>query len=227
MSVWPLVSRAGESALLAPCALAVFAWLWTGRAPQDRGNALRWAATFGAAVALVVATKLAFMGWGIGSRALDFTGISGHSTMAAAVLPVLARLLVPGRHPRRALAALAGAAALAVVVGVSRIALQVHSPAEVAAGLSLGFAASGSFLWWAARPLRAAPRVVAGLVALLALAAPHPSLSVNTHGMLERIASHLAGRDEPYRRGEWRAVLVGRHAPIAQARAVCGTRQNP
>ncbi|MGO4764723.1 phosphatase PAP2 family protein [Cupriavidus sp. 2KB_3] len=203
MSAWPLVSRVGESALLMPCALVVFAWLQSSRAPHDRANAVRWALTLGCAVALVVASKLAYMGWGIGSRAFDFTGISGHSTMAAAVLPVLARLLVPERHRAMAALAVAASVAIAIVVGVSRLALEVHSPAEVVAGLALGFSASATFLAWSARPLRAAPRVVAGVVLLLALAAPHPSVSLPTHGMLERIASHLAGREAPYRRGEW------------------------
>ena len=209
MSAWPLVSRVGESALLVPCALVVFAWLQSGRAPHDRDNAMRWALTFGCAVALVVASKLAYMGWGIGSRAFDFTGISGHSTMAAAVLPVLARLLVPERHRVMATVAVTASVAIAIVVGVSRLALEVHSPAEVVAGLALGFGASATFLAWSARPLRAAPRVVAGIVLLLALAAPHPSVSLPTHGMLERIASHLAGREAPYRRGEWHDSFGG------------------
>ncbi len=146
MSAWPLVSRVGESALLMPCALVVFAWLQSGRAPHDRANAVRWALTLGCAVALVVASKLAYMGWGIGGRAFDFTGISGHSTMAAAVLPVLARLLVPERHRAMAVVAVAVSVAVAIVVGVSRLALEVHSPAEVVAGLALGFGASATFL---------------------------------------------------------------------------------
>jgi len=215
MSAWHLVSRVGESSLLMPCALAVFAWLQAGRTPPDRGNAARWALTFGVAVALVVASKLAYMGWGIGSRALDFTGLSGHSMMAAAVLPVLACLLVPARHRALAAAAVAVGAALAVVVGLSRLALHLHSPAEVVAGLGVGFAASAAFIAWSARPLRAAPWMVAGILATLALAAPLPAVSLPTHGVLERIASHLAGRDQPYRRGEWREA----------GSAVCATIQ--
>ncbi|CAG2131025.1 PAP2 superfamily protein [compost metagenome] len=222
MSAWPLVSRVGESALLMPCALVVFAWLQSGRAPHDRANAVRWALTLGCAVALVVASKLAYMGWGIGSRAFDFTGISGHSTMAAAVLPVLARLLVPERHRTMAALAVAASVAVAIVVGVSRLALEVHSPAEVVAGLALGFGASATFLAWSARPLRAAPRVVAGVVLLLALAAPHPSVSLPTHGMLERIASHLAGREEPYRRGEWHDGQGRHEARQGRAAALTG-----
>ena len=35
------------------------------------------------------ASKVAFIGWGLGLSALDFTGISGHAMIASAVYPLL------------------------------------------------------------------------------------------------------------------------------------------
>ncbi|MNR30144.1 hypothetical protein D3C85_1475840 [compost metagenome] len=63
---------------------------------------------------------------------------------------------------------------------------------------------------------------MAGVVLLLALAAPHPSVSLPTHGMLERIASHLAGREEPYRRGEWHDGQGRHEARQGRAAALTG-----
>jgi len=44
--------------------------------------------SFGITGAIVSASKLAFMGWGIGIRELDFTGFSGHSALFAAFWPI-------------------------------------------------------------------------------------------------------------------------------------------
>ncbi|WP_454056333.1 phosphatase PAP2 family protein [Cupriavidus sp. Marseille-Q8015] len=223
MTLWHLVTRLGESTLLMPCAAVVCASLWLGPARRDRRNAARWMVTFGVAVAIVVASKLAFMGWGIGSHALDFTGVSGHAMMSAALWPVLARLLVPdtpapaapssqlaGRPPRSTRAsmlALVAGMTLATMVAVSRLVLGLHSPAEAAAGLAVGFAASGAFLAWADKPLRAAPLMAALTVVLLAAAVPVRALSLPTHHWLEAVAVQLSGRDRPYRRDNWRGAL--------------------
>lgn len=248
MTLWHLVTRLGESTLLMPCAAVVCASLWLGPARRDRRNAARWMVTFGLAVAIVVASKLAFMGWGIGSHALDFTGVSGHAMMSAALWPVLARLLVPDtpapaaspssalpsspsspssplspsspssqsspaqqpRSPRAKAVALVAGMTLATMVAVSRLVLGLHSPAEAAAGLAVGFAASGAFLAWADKPLRAAPLMAALSVALLAAAVPVRALSLPTHHWLEAVAVQLSGRDRPYRRENWRGALPPR-----------------
>ena len=67
-----------------------------------------------------VRLKLAFMGWGIGIRELDFTGFSGHSALSASIWPVMMWLLT-GRFSTavRKTAVLSGYA-LALLIGYSR-----------------------------------------------------------------------------------------------------------
>ena len=89
-----------------------------------------------------VRLKLAFMGWGIGIRELDFTGFSGHSALSASIWPVMMWLLT-GRFSTavRKTAVLSGYA-LALLIGYSRTAIHVHSVSEVISGLALGAASS-------------------------------------------------------------------------------------
>ena len=61
-------------------------------------------------------------GWGIAS--IDFTGMSGHAMLAAAIYPVLAVVFVPPTSARRAVAmAAAAAAGVILLVAVSRVAI--------------------------------------------------------------------------------------------------------
>jgi membrane-associated phospholipid phosphatase len=198
MDLWPLITRLGDSSLLAPAAVFVFCWLLYRRETAKAGL---WALLFGFSTALVVGSKLAFMGWGIGIPNLNFTGISGHSMMAGSVLPVLAALLFSSRCAGLAAATLA--AIVAVLVGLSRLAINVHSPSEVYAGLALGLGTSAVFL--GATRIRLPTFNPALLVLVLALGMAQTTTGVRapTHQLLERIAAHLADRDQPFQRGQW------------------------
>src|ERR1700753_2650801 len=94
MLAWMFLTRWGNSLLLIPTASWIGLSLWIG---GERPVAWRWLLSFGAAASLVLATKIAFLGWGVGIRSIDFTGISGHSLCASAVLPMFAWWLAPGR----------------------------------------------------------------------------------------------------------------------------------
>ena len=66
---WYFSSRLGEMQLMLPIALALVAWLvWAG---EGRRAAL-WLAMVLLAVGITAASKIAFIGWGIGSARLDF-----------------------------------------------------------------------------------------------------------------------------------------------------------
>lgn len=198
MDLWPLITRLGDSSLLLPASAFVFAWLlYRG----ESGKAVLWLALFGLASTLVVFSKLAFMGWGVGIPSWNFTGISGHSMMAGCVLPVLAAQLCGSRRWGLAAAGLAGL--LAVLVGISRLAIGVHSPAEVYAGLALGLATSAAFLGATRLRLPAFTPAVLVLVLILGAAQAVTGVRAPTHQLLERIAAHLADRDQPFQRGEW------------------------
>lgn len=197
---WLFLTRWGNSMLLLPTAACIAASLWTGR---DRSMAWRWTWCFGGAVLLVLATKVAFFERGLGSRALDFTGISGHSTLAAAVLPVLAWWLAQRQAPNVQRGAIVFAWGLAVAVGISRVTLATHSISEVVIGLALG-----TLVAWAVIPRR----LVAGrgtvvrwvlLGALLSAGSlSHVGKSEEAHGLIVSVALQLSGRSEPFTRAD-------------------------
>ncbi|MDF3937120.1 phosphatase PAP2 family protein [Pseudomonas citronellolis] len=197
---WHLITRLGDSALLLPCALFIYAWLLARRALPD---AQRWLLLFGLAAGATLASKLAFMGWGVAIPAWDYTGLSGHSMLAGAVLPVLGSLLAPPGRPRWRIAAAAGGALLAVLVGVSRLEIRVHSPAEVYAGLGAGMAASAAFLCMGRKRLPALSPLLLTVVLLLGSLQALSGVRAPTHQVLERIATYLADRDAPFKRGYW------------------------
>lgn len=198
---WNFITRFGETSLLLPCAVLIAAWLFHAGAAA---SARRWLIAFGATAAVVLVSKLAFLGWGIGCAAINFTGFSGHSMMSASVLPVLFYLVVPARHPRLAVGAGCLGLLFALLVGVSRLKLQAHSGSEVLSGLALGFGASLTFMLWSARPARSAPALAGALVLVLMLAVPAAGVAAPTHQWIEMFAARLAGRDKPYQRGQWR-----------------------
>lgn len=108
--------------------------------------AWHWALLFGITGAIVCASKLAFMGWGIGIRELDFTGFSGHTALSSAFWPILLWLLCARATPALRLTAVIVGYALAGLVGYSRLMVHAHSTSEVIAGLLLGAAGSAIFL---------------------------------------------------------------------------------
>jgi hypothetical protein len=93
MNSWTVVTRLGEAQILLPALVSVSAWLaWRVAAPR---TAAWWLGLTAVAALVTTATKLAFIGWGLGSAPLDFTGLSGHAMFAAAVLPLLAFAAFP------------------------------------------------------------------------------------------------------------------------------------
>lgn len=218
---WHLISRFGDAALLLPCAALLLLSLchrgeW--RAARD------WCLAFAAAAGLTLASKLAFIGWGIGVPALDFTGFSGHSMMAASVLPVLLHRLVPGRRPRLGWIAATLGASLALLVGYSRLPLGAHSLSEVVGGLALGFAVSGGYLLATAprrrqrRPSRwrRSPRApLLLLIGALLLGVPASGAHAPTEQWIEQIALYLSGRARPFQREDWQRREAATIAPPA------------
>ena len=80
--------------------------------------AVGWLLLLGAAIGVVTVTKLAFLGWGVGIRELDFTGVSGHAMLSTAVYPVaLFLMLLPARPAIRLLGVVFGLAAGVVEPG--------------------------------------------------------------------------------------------------------------
>src|SRR4051794_7334239 len=91
MNDWTDLTRFGDVTITTLLATAIAAWLF---AEDEKRLALWWTLLYGGAMGVVIATKMAFIGWGIGIRALDFAGFSGHAMRAAAVMPVLCYLIL-------------------------------------------------------------------------------------------------------------------------------------
>lgn len=196
---WHLLTRLGEAQILLPAQGA--AALWLGWRANAGALALRWLGWTAAAALLTTATKVGFIGYGLGSAALDFTGVSGHAMFAAAIWPPLLALTTAGTLAlagRRA--ALAAGVALALAVAVSRVLLGAHSLSEVVTGSLLGGAAAALSLRPGGLPPRALPWLAPLLLALAmgtAVAAAPPSRS---HDAVTRLALAISGRPQPYTR---------------------------
>ena len=200
----------GDSGFLLPAALWIAVWL--GIRSPTRPLALLWIALFGFGGSVIAASKIAFLGWGIGSATLDFTGFSGHTAIAASVWPVACWLAVSRWEHRVRVGAAVFGWLFAAFIGVTRLALDAHSVSEVVAGYALGLAVSGTFLWWQHRMPH--PRINWTLV-LLSLATPllflQPGTPAPTQGLLEVIAMRLAGIERLYTRADLQA---GRRTPL-------------
>jgi membrane-associated phospholipid phosphatase len=189
-------------AVTGPIGVAIAIWLLSGK--SWRLTAI-WAVLFGAGMALVVITKMAFIGWGIGVESVEFAGFSGHAMRAAAVFPVagfLALRSTPGiaRHVGTALGVL-----FAVLVAISRVYVQAHSVSEAVTGCLLGLLVAALFIWYASTEHHLAlSRVLVALCVPVLLVAPRVE-PIPAEAWITRAALYLSGRDHPYTRAIWSA----------------------
>jgi membrane-associated phospholipid phosphatase len=230
---WLHLSALGGLNVTSLLALAVAAWLVGARCWR---LALAWCLLFGGAVLIAAASQMAFLGWGIGLRALEFTGFSGHATRAAAVFPVALFLLLerrgfrrddrrletrPGAQDRRAgawlpAAVLAGAL-LAAAVGVARVKVGAHSPSEAAAGCLLGLTCAFLFIARTRAAVDRSPQPL--LLGLLAATVLLPRADpVNSHQWLTAAALKLSGSDRVWLRDGWQPARGAYVPPCAPNR---------
>lgn len=197
-SFWIAVTQFGNSTLLLPAALVLALWLLSARAWRLAGV---WSLSFGTAVMLVLGSKLAFLGWGLGLAAIDFTGISGHATVSTSVCTMAAWLATASRPRPTRLVAIGGGLLLGLLVCISRLVLHAHSVSEVVAGFVLGAVAAGlpiAYAW--ATPPRLAQRwVPLALAATIALL-PQAVRPAESHGVVKAMALKASGRIEVYSR---------------------------
>jgi hypothetical protein len=217
--LWYSITRFGGAGLTLPLAFAIAIWLALGYTWR---LAAAWLGVLGAAIGVVALTKIAFLGWGVGVRELDFTGVSGHAMLSTAVYPVaLFLMLMPTRSAVR-LAGVALGLAAGIAVGLSRVVLDAHSPSEAVAGCVVGAFAAVLFVWWSwdARPgeMHAMPVALSLLMLVVAL----HDVRVPTQRWITHIALHLSGHERPFVRARWKAGRDNPHpgAFVPQTRYV-------
>jgi membrane-associated phospholipid phosphatase len=197
MIPWTKITHFGDISVMTIAALAIAGWLV---AEHEKRLALCWSLLFTVGMVMVTASKVAFIGWGIGIPALDFTGFSGHATRVAAVIPVLAYLLLQRTAAPLRWTGVGVAYGCAIVLGVSRVVVHAHSPSEVVTGLALGAAISSAFILIAVsiqrhifNPLRVL------LVLLVLLPAPYVQ-PAPTQEWLTDMTLFFSGHESPYLR---------------------------
>jgi membrane-associated phospholipid phosphatase len=189
------ISSFGSSIITLSAAAAIVLWLIAGRAWR---MALWWCGLFALGLMLVMVTKVAFLGWGVGSGTLNFAGISGHSMRAAAVFPVIFYLALQKSPPSVRTSGVLLGLAIGVLIGVARVMLHAHSVSDVVAGWLLGGAVSIGFIRLSKRlpkPLLNHWLIGLSLLALLPTAYAEP---VSTNQWMNAVALYLSGHDKPF-----------------------------
>ncbi|MFU2318118.1 phosphatase PAP2 family protein [Rahnella sp. PCH160] len=197
---WNLLTYFGDSMLIFPTGitLALF-MLWKASSPA---TALIWLITLGISGLTISISKLLFLAWGIGSSTVNFTGFSGHTTMSATLWPVMFWLIGQRFRPKRNKLVIAVGYFIAAMVGISRLALHVHSVSEVISGLILGSICSGIFLY-TQRDREMRNFTFAPLVILLILPLSLMGLGKKapTQQLIEHISTKITGK-EPWTRAK-------------------------
>ena len=197
---WLYVTRLGEAEIVLPVMLVSMGWLL--RRPGHARLVARWSGLAAGAVLVTLATKVAFIGFGVGVAVIDFTGVSGHAMFAALAYPLLASVLCTGSPTLQRRCAVAVGVGLALAVGFSRVMVGAHSVSEVVAGLALGGVASAAALRRARHPISTVPVwLPLGMVLWLGITPVGAPVS-NTHGLVTRLSLALSGRALPYTRSD-------------------------
>lgn len=190
MISWALFTKLADSNFTMPLAALLAIWLAGGRAWRPF---FLWCLLFGGGITLVVASKIAYIGWGVGIPALDFTSISGHAMRATAITPALLYILLQRHAPRLQLPGLLLGLGFGIAIGISRLAVQVHSVSEVISGCLLGALIALAFVWLIRdRNIDFDRRLLLiGMLALLPVLSMKPA---PTESWMEEVARYLGGK---------------------------------
>jgi membrane-associated phospholipid phosphatase len=193
--LWSKLFHLGDLSLTLPTGVAIAAWLVAARAWRA---AVGWSIVFGVALALVAATKVAFIGWATGLPALGYKAVSGHATGFTAAFPTLCWLLCRRCAP----SVRAGAAVLALGLGVAVAAALVrageHTPAEAIAGWCIGMAAFLCAIHLAGNVPAPSPGKAFAAAAFAFGATAWALHSVSVGYLMIRLALALSGNSHPH-----------------------------
>jgi membrane-associated phospholipid phosphatase len=200
MFFWSRITVLGDVIVTLPAAAAIVIWLCSGQAWRVTAW---WIGLFGTGMAIVVATKIAFIGWGVGISSVDFTGISGHAMRASAVLPVLGYLITQNASARAQRAGILSGFAFGVLITVSRVMVGAHSTSEAVTGEILGSLVAFAFIAIAGQMVTPAVNrwlVGASAAGLVWMSSGEPA---PTQELLTEFALVLSGHEYPFTRADW------------------------
>lgn len=192
----------GDATLLIPVAAAITTLLLLNRVWR---LSIWWTLSFSAGLALVIASKIAYMGWGVGIKAIDYKAVSGHAMLTAAVLPVLFQLILWQQNPRSRHGGEWAGLVLAMVVSVVLVTFGFHTWSEAIAGSILGCLISLPFLREAsatAGSFRLRRWTVTASASMLLLM-HEATLMPATQYWMSNIATYLSGHDLLYSWHSW------------------------
>lgn len=207
MISWAAFTKLADSNFTMPVAALLAVWLAGARAWKPF---FQWSFLFGAGILLVVASKIAYIGWGAGIPALDFTGISGHAMRATAIAPALMAMLLQKKTRQLQQIGLLAGLAFGIAISISRLAIHVHSVSEVVSGCLLGAAVGLGFAWLIRnRPIVLDRKLlVIGVIALLPVLSLKPA---PTDSWMESVAYYLSGKERPAKTTSLESVTTEYH----------------
>lgn len=222
MIPWTKITNLGDVTIMTVVVAVIAAGFIIERAWRP---VVWWCLLFAAGMGLVVATKIAFLGWGLGIQALDFEGLSGHATRAFAVIPVLCYLIQQEKSAAARVSGLMLGVALGVAIAMSRSVLHFHSVSEIVAGSLLGLMTSACFIWMLGGMRQFALRrsLLAVVLIVVALTPYHTPIATPTQRWMVRLALYLSGRETPYGRLDHRSAHYAGADHVAQSAAWSGT----
>ena len=135
--------------------------------------------------------KLGFHACGVEIGLQEIRSPSGHTAFGAIFFGCGSLLAGFGRPKWQRVALLGCAAALILLIAVSRVALHAHTPEEVISGLAIGGACVAFFAWAHARAKPPEVRLRPVVVAFTALAVLLNGHSLNAEPLIRDIAYKL------------------------------------
>ncbi|CAM2143364.1 Phosphatase PAP2 family protein [Pararobbsia alpina] len=201
--IWFTLTGFGGVAVTIPAALAVAAWLAAGMRLRA---AAEWLGALGLAGGLTVLTKVAFLGWGVGIRPIDFTGISGHAVLSTLVYPVIFGVVLINTPIAFRRAGFLAGLTFGFAIGASRVALHAHSVSEIIAGCVLGAFIACLFISRLEKmpaPTEPTPHPLLVSLSLAIIIGSLHGMHVPTQRWVTSIALDLSGHERPFIRARW------------------------
>ena len=162
---------------------------------RDTGRlALWWTLIWIATGGLVLATKLAFFIWGVGSARFDFTGLSGHASLASLIWPAAMWLLAANRTALSKTLWVVTGFLIGTAIAYSRVELNDHSTSEAVIGFVAGSSIGVGF-WWLVRrcqPIQIRYAGLAGAVLLVLVVVQHDR-PTPTQDWIRLVSAQLTG----------------------------------